>query len=49
MNYIIKLFNLNDNNAILTIIHKLLKKRYYISCFTNNEEITAKKIIKLLL
>ncbi len=49
MNYIIYLFNLNDNNAILTIIYRLLKKRYYISCFTNDEEIITKKIIKLLL
>ncbi len=49
MNYVINLFNLNDNNAILTIICKLLKKRYYISCFINNEEIIAKKIVKLLL
>ncbi len=49
MNYVIKLFNSDNNNAILTIICKLLKKRHYISCFTNDEEITAKKIIKLLL
>ncbi len=49
MNYVIDLFNLNDNNAILTIIYRLLKKRHYISCFINNEEIIAKKTIKLLL
>ncbi len=49
MNYVINLFNLNDNNAILIIICRLLKKRHYISYFTNNEEIRTKKIIKLLL
>ncbi len=49
MNYVINLFNLNDNNAILTIIYKLLKKKHYISCFINDEEITTKKTIKLLL
>ncbi len=49
MNYVINLFNLNNNNAILIIICKLLKKKHYISCFTNDEEITAKKTVKLLL
>ncbi len=49
MNYVIKLFNLNDNNAILIIIYKLLMKKHYISYFINDEEITAKKIVKLLL
>ncbi len=49
MNYVTGLFNLNDNNAILTIICRLLKERHYISCFTDDEEITAKKTAKLLL
>ncbi len=49
MNYVINLFNSDNNNAILTIICKLLKKRHYISCFTNDKEIIAKKTTKLLL
>ncbi len=49
MNYVINLFNSDDNNAILTIICRLLKERYYISCFTDDEEITAEKTVKLLL
>ncbi len=49
MNYVIDLFNSDGNNAILTIICKLLKERHYIPCFTDDEKITAEKIIKLLL
>ncbi len=49
MNYVIDLFNSDDNNAILTIICRLLKERHYISCFTDDERITAEKTVKLLL
>ena len=49
MNYVTDLFNSNDNNAILTIICRLLKERYYISCFTDDEGITTKKTAELLL
>ncbi len=49
MNYVIDLLNSDDNNAILTIICKLLKERHYISCFTDDEGITAEKTVKLLL
>ncbi len=49
MNYVINLFNSDDNNAILTIICRLLKERHYISCFTDDEEITVEKTVKLLL
>ncbi len=49
MNYVIDLFNLDDNNAILTIICRLLKERHYIPCFTDDEGTIAEKTVKLLL
>ncbi len=48
MNYIIDLLNSDDNNAILTIICRLLKEKHYISYFTDDEGITAEKTVKLL-
>ncbi len=49
MNFIINLLNLYDYNAILTIIYRLLKKRHYVSYFTNNEDIIIKKTVKMLI
>ncbi len=49
MNFVIDLFSLKDKNIILTVICKLTKKRHYISCFTDDEEITAEKTAELML
>jgi len=49
MNFIIDLLSSEDKNIILTVICKLLKKRHYISCSTDDEEITAEKTAELML
>jgi len=49
MNFIINFFDLYDYNIILTVICKLLKERYYISCIINDENITVEKIAKMLI
>ena len=49
MNFIINLLNLYNYNAILIIIYKLLKERYYVSYFTNDKDITVKKTAKMLI
>jgi len=49
MNFIINLSFLKDKNIILTVICKLTKKRHYISCSTDDKEITAKKTAELML
>ncbi len=49
MNFIINLFTLKDKNIILTMICKLSKKQHYISCFIDDERITAEKTAELML
>ncbi len=49
MNFIIDLSFSKGKNIILTVICKLTKKRHYISCFTDDEEITAEKTAELML
>ncbi len=49
MNFIIDLSSSKDKNVILTVICRLLKKRHYISCFTDDERITAEKTAELML
>ncbi len=49
MNFIIDLSLLKDKNVILTVICRLTKKRHYISCSTDDEEITAEKTAELML
>jgi len=49
MNFIINLPDSYDYNAILTVICKLLKERHYISCITDDEDITAEKTAEMLL
>ncbi len=49
MNFIIDLSFLKDKNIILTVICRLTKKRHYISCSTDDEEITAEKTAELML
>ncbi len=49
MNFIIDLSLSKGKNIILTMICKLTKKRHYISCSTDDEEITAEKTAELML
>ncbi len=49
MNFIIDLFDSYNYNAILTVICKLLKERHYISCITDDENITVEKTAEMLL
>ncbi len=49
MNFIIDLSFSKDKNIILTVICRLTKKQHYISCSTNDEEITAEKTAELML
>ncbi len=49
MNFIINLFSSDDYNVILTVVCKLSKKRYYISCIIDDEDITAERTAKLLI
>ncbi len=49
MNFIIDLFNSYDYNAILTVICRLSKKRHYISCIIDDEDITVKRTAEMLI
>ncbi len=49
MNFVINLSLSKGKNIILTVICKLIKKRHYISCFTDDEKITAEKTAELML
>jgi len=49
MNFIIGLSLSKGKNVILTVICRLTKKRHYISCFTDDEGITAEKTAELML
>ncbi len=49
LNFIINLSESDENNAILTVIDWLFKKRHYISCWSDDEEIFVKQTVKLLL
>ncbi len=41
LDFIIDLSESDENNAILTVINRLSKKRHYISCWSDDEEIFA--------
>ncbi len=49
MNFIINLFDSYNYNAILTVICRLSKERHYISCITDDENITAEKTAEMLI
>ncbi len=49
MNFIIDLSDSSEYNAILTIICRLSKERHYISCITENEDITVEKTAEMLI
>ncbi len=49
MNFIIDLSDSSEYNAILTIICRLSKKRHYISCITDDEDITVERTAEMLI
>ncbi len=49
MNFIIDLSLSKGKNIILIMICRLIKKWHYISCFTDDEKITAEKTAELML
>ncbi len=49
MNFIINLSDSSKYNAILTIICRLSKERHYISCITDDEDITVEKTAEMLI
>ncbi len=49
MNFIINLSDSSEYNAILTIICRLSKERHYISCITDDEDITVEKTAEMLI
>ncbi len=49
LDFIINLSESDENNAILTVIDRLFKKRHYISCWSDDEETFAEQTVKLLL
>ncbi len=49
LDFIIDLSESDENNAILTVIDRLSKKRHYILCWSDDEEIFAEQTVKLLL
>ncbi len=48
MNFVINLSDSSEYNVILTIICKLSKERHYISCITDDEDITVEKTAEML-
>jgi len=49
MNFITDLFDSSKYNVILTIICRLLKKRHYISCIIDDEDIIVEKTAEMLI
>ncbi len=49
LNFIINLSESDESNVILTVINRLFKKRHYISCWSDDEEIFVEQTVKLLL
>ncbi len=49
MNFIIDLSDSYDYNAILTVICRLSKKRHYISCIIDDEDITVERTAEMLI
>ncbi len=49
MNFITDLFDSSKYNAILMIICRLSKKRHYISCIIDDEDITVEKTAEMLI
>ncbi len=49
MNFIIRLLEFNQKNAICIVIDKLTRKRHYIACIATNESIFAEATTNILL
>ena len=49
IDFIIELFDVHDRNVIYTIIDRLSKKRHYVFCTTDDENINVEITIKILI
>jgi hypothetical protein len=49
MNFVTRLFESKDFNAILMIINRLIKMHHFVLCITEENDTFAKKTIKLLI
>ena len=49
MNYVIELPESNKYNAILIIINKLIKKRYYVSYIAIEKDISIEITVEMLI
>ena len=49
MNFIIELFDSRNNNVICTIIDRLIKKRQYVFCVIDDDDLTIEICVKILL
>ena len=49
MNFITKLFNAYNYNVIYTIIDRLNKKRYYVFCIIDDENINVEIIVRIFI
>ena len=49
MNFITDLLKSKDKNIILIIINHLSKKHYYVFCSTNNNNISVKQTVKIMI
>jgi hypothetical protein len=49
LDFVTKLSDSRDYNAVLMIVNKLSKMHYYISCTTDENETTIKETVKLLI
>ena len=49
MNFIVDLLLLKDYNVIWVIVNRLIKKRYYVSCTTKNNNTFIENIIEMFI
>ena len=49
INFIIELFDFKNNNVICTIIDRLIKKRHYVFCVVDDDDLTIEICVKILL
>ena len=49
MNYVIGLLESNEYNAILIIVNRLTKERYYVSCIAKEEDISVEVTVEILI
>ena len=49
INFMIELFNSRNNNVIYIIIDRLIKKRHYVFCVIDDDDLTIEICVKILL